>query len=91
MVGSADAEDRLGYRFYGNFFLALYYDSIGKVDRLWLRNLSRLCVGEQDMAQTFLAFPCTSKRYPPTDMWYHVPRALAKLRGWDFLVEDCPE
>ena len=45
-------------------------------------------LGDQDMAQAFLGFPCTSKRYPPTDMWYHVPRALAKLRGWEIASED---
>ena len=47
-----------------------------------------LPIGDPDMAQAFLGFPCSSKRYPSTDMWYHVPRALAKLRGWDFLIND---
>lgn len=40
------------------------------------------------MAQAFLTFPCLSERYPPTDMWYHLPRALAKARGWHIHVDD---
>ena len=34
VLGSTDSEDRLGYRFYGNFYLALYHDSIGEDDAL---------------------------------------------------------
>ena len=67
IVDEADAKDVFGVRFFGNFYLGLYFDS----------------VGEEDLARTFLAFTRGSKRYPDRDMWYHVPRMLHTTRGWD--------
>lgn len=64
LMDSTEESDFMGNRFFGNFFLALYYDSIG----------------EYDLCQGFLEFPCSSSRYPPEDMWYHVPRVLYDLR-----------
>jgi tetratricopeptide (TPR) repeat protein len=70
-IGSADERDIFGFRFFGNFFLGLYYDSIG----------------EADLARVFLSFPRDSTRYPDRDMWYHVPRFLYTLRGWDDVTD----
>ena len=67
VIGSSDEKDMMGFRFYGNFYLGLYYDS----------------VNEFDLAKAFLSFPRESVRYPTRDMWYHVPRALYKARGFD--------
>ena len=71
IIGDTDERDVFGFRFFGNFYLGLYYDS----------------VGEADLARVFLSFPRDSTRYPDRDMWYHVPRYLYTLRGWDD-VED---
>ena len=60
-----DANDVQGTIFYGNFFLGLYFESIG----------------ENDMAKAFLDIPCGSDRYDRQDLWYHVPRMLAHQRG----------
>jgi hypothetical protein len=67
IIGETDERDVFGFRFFGNFYLGLYYDSIG----------------EFDLARVFLSFPKDSNRYPDRDMWYHVPRYLYTLRGWD--------
>lgn len=67
IIGDTDERDVFGFRFFGNFYLGLYYDSIG----------------EFDLARVFLSFPRGSNRYPDRDMWYHVPRYLYTLRGWD--------
>ena len=71
IIGGTDERDVFGFRFFGNFYLGLYYDS----------------VGEADLARVFLSFPRDSTRYPERDMWFHVPRYLYTLRGWDD-VED---
>jgi len=67
IIDAVDDKDVFGIRFFGNFYLGLYFDS----------------VGEHDLAKTFLAFTRESKRYPDRDMWYHVPRMLHTTRGWD--------
>jgi len=63
-IGSADEKDLYGLRYYGNFYLGLYFDSIGDLG---------LC-------QAFLSIPNDSDRYSKRDMWYHVPRFLYKQR-----------
>jgi hypothetical protein len=57
-----DANDVQGTIFYGNFFLGLYFESIG----------------EMDMAKAFLDIPCGSDRYDKQDLWHHVPFMLAR-------------
>lgn len=58
-----DANDVQGTIFYGNFFLGLYFESIG----------------EKDMAKAFLDIPCGSDRYDDKqDLWMHVPFMLAR-------------
>lgn len=54
-----------GSYFYGNFYTALYYDSIQ----------------EEDMMKAFLEYPANSNRYPPTDLWFHLPRILYDTRS----------
>jgi tetratricopeptide (TPR) repeat protein len=71
VIGSTDERDVFGFRFFGNFYLGLYYDSIG----------------EPDLARVFLSFPRDSTRYPDKDMWYHLPRFLYTLRGWDDVAD----
>lgn len=71
LIGETDERDVFGFRFFGNFYLGLYYDS----------------VGEDDLARVFLSFPRDSDRYPDKDMWYHVPRYLYTLRGWDDVAD----
>lgn len=67
LVGSADPQDVAGTTFYGNFYLGLYFDSVGEVE----------------MARSFMQFPYESDRYKTDDMWHHLPRMLYKQRGWD--------
>jgi len=64
MIGTADEKDFSGNNFFGNFFLGLYYDS----------------VGDMDMARVFLSLSKNSNRYPEKDMWYHLPRVLYEQR-----------
>ena len=71
IIGDTDERDVFGFRFFGNFYLGLYYDSV--------------C--EEDLARVFLSYPKESTRYPERDMWYHVPRYLYTLRGWDDVVD----
>ena len=67
ILDEQDEKDVFGHRFFGNFYLGLFHDSIG----------------EYDLAKTFLSFTRNSNRYPDKDMWYHVPRVLFSCRGWD--------
>ena len=67
IIDDADERDVFGLRFFGNFYLGLYYDS----------------VGDYDLAKTFMSFTRQSNRYPDKDMWYHLPRVLFSVRGWD--------
>ena len=71
IIGDTDERDVFGFRFFGNFYLGLYYDS----------------VNEEDLARVFLSYPKESTRYPERDMWFHVPRYLYTLRGWDDVVD----
>jgi tetratricopeptide (TPR) repeat protein len=66
-IGGVDEKDTFGFAFFGNFYLGLYYDSIGN----------------RDFAKTFLQFAAASTRYPEKDMWYHVPRVLYDARHFD--------
>jgi tetratricopeptide (TPR) repeat protein len=70
-IGSVDERDTFGARYYGNFYLGLFYDS----------------VGEPGLAQAFLTIPNESTRYPPRDMWYQVPRMLYRQRFTDAEAE----
>lgn len=63
-IGQVDEKDIYGLRYYGNFYLGLYYDSIN----------------EPGLSQAFLMIPNESNRYDKRDMWYHVPRMLYKRR-----------
>eukprot|EP01039_Chlorochromonas_danica_P004433 gene4433-4857_t len=63
-IGTSNERDISGWAFYGNFYLGLYFDA----------------VYQSEMARVFLSFPRASTRYRPSDMWYHVPRALYKSR-----------
>ena len=63
-IGSADEKDLYGLRYYGNFYIGLYFDSIN----------------ELGLCQAFLSIPNDSDRYSKRDMWYHVPRFLYKQR-----------
>jgi len=75
IIGATDEKDTFGTRFYGNFYLALYHDSIN----------------EYGLAQAFLAFPCNSKKYSQKDMWFHLPRAFADQRKWALEYNDDSE
>lgn len=61
---SHDDSDFMGHNFYGNLYIGLFYDS----------------KKELDLAQAFLAFPASSRRYGPRDMWHHIPRVLYRYR-----------
>jgi hypothetical protein len=63
-LGAVDERDTFGARYFGNFYLGLFYDS----------------VGEPGLSQAFLTIPNESERYPKRDMWYHVPRMLYRQR-----------
>lgn len=60
IVGTADERDFSGVRFFGNFYLGLYYDSMN--------------IGE--LSLSFLDIPANSFRYPSKDMWFHLPRVM---------------
>ena len=64
-IGKPDQEDFEGNSFYGNFYLGLYFDSIGN----------------DYFANTFLSIPAQSRKYSDSDMWFHVPKMLCKERG----------
>ena len=64
IIGRADQSDFGGTIFFGNFFLGLFFDSIGN----------------KGYAQAFLNRPSESTRYPPNDMWFHLPRVLYDMR-----------
>lgn len=64
LIGHTDEDDRSGIRYYGNFFLGLYFDAIG----------------EEGFARAFLALPNESDRYKSGEMWYHLPRVLYQQR-----------
>ena len=66
VVGGVEGPDLLGTQFYGNFYIALYFDGMKE--------------GEGELAQTFLRYPATSPKFRNDDMWYHVPRLLYKAR-----------
>ncbi len=69
IIGSADERDFSGRSFFGNFYLALYHDS----------------VGNKELAKAFLSFPAESNKYPSNDMWHHLPRMFYRRRfpdGW---------
>ena len=63
-TGNPSEKDLSGNYFYGNFFIGLYFDSIG----------------EPSFAEVFLAIPNESTRYSQKDMWYHIPRLLVSNR-----------
>lgn len=63
-IGTADEKDFSGTSFFGNFYLGLYFDSIG----------------DMDMSRTFLSIPKNSNRYPTRDVWFHLPRVLYEQR-----------
>jgi hypothetical protein len=63
-IGNADEKDFTGRNFFGNFYLGLYYDSIGNTD----------------LAQLFLSLPARSRKFNPNDMWYHLPRVYFEKR-----------
>jgi hypothetical protein len=63
-IGAVDDRDLLGTRFFGNFYLGLYFDS----------------TGERELAKSFLELPAMSDRYPSSDLWHHVPRVLNEIR-----------
>ena len=63
-IGQADEKDFEGRRFYGNFYLGLYYDSIKNME----------------LSEAFLQYPRESKKYRSNDMWYHLPRVLYDKR-----------
>lgn len=52
-IGLADERDFEGRRFYGNFYLGLYFDSMKNAD----------------LSEAFLQFPSTSRKYHHNDMW----------------------
>jgi len=67
IVGNVDEKDMMGHSFFGNFYLGLYFDSIG----------------DSDMAKLFMEIPYHSKRYSQSDMWYHLPRVFFETRKWN--------
>lgn len=60
IIGNADERDFTGVRFFGNFYLGLYYASINVLD----------------LSLSFLDIPSNSFRYPNKDMWFHLPRVM---------------
>lgn len=52
-IGLADERDFEGRRFYGNFYLGLYFDSVQNIE----------------LSEAFLQFPSTSRKYSENDMW----------------------
>ena len=62
-IGSSDERDQLGVRFFGNFYLGLFYNSMK----------------EFTLAKLFSSIPANSNRYPVVDMWHHLPKVLDDL------------
>ncbi|CAM9580823.1 unnamed protein product [Discosporangium mesarthrocarpum] len=58
--------DILGTRFYGQFFLGLWYDACGEEAK------SRVCIEEASL----------STYANPDDLWHHIPKIHQKARGW---------
>jgi hypothetical protein len=56
-----DSADRSGFKFFGYFYLGLYYDS----------------VGDYAMSQSLLSYPVESRRFSPNDVWYTIPLLLS--------------
>jgi len=63
-IEAVSDNDFTGRKFYGNFYLGLFYDSIG----------------ERDMSALFLSFPCKSRKFSDKDMWFHLPRIFFDCR-----------
>ena len=61
-TGGEKTKDVAGLLFYGNFYLGLFYHSIG----------------ETDMARFFFQIPAESTKYASKDMWFHLPKILLK-------------
>ena len=66
IVNNMNVQDFSGVRFFTNFYIGLYYDSISN----------------EELATAFLSIIQQSNKYPPKDMWYHVPRILYHHRGY---------
>ena len=63
-IGKADENDFEGRRFYGNFYLGLYFDSMNS----------------SELSEAFLQYPQESKKYRSHDMWFHLPKVLYNKR-----------
>ena len=68
-IDDSNANDASSFRFYGNFYTALYLDAIG----------------DSDLCKTFLSFAiATNPSSSSKDIWYHLPRMFyAKRFGHD--------
>lgn len=66
IVNNMNQQDFSGVRFFTNFYIGLYYDS----------------VNNEELATAFLSIIQQSNKFPPKDMWYHVPRILYQHRGY---------
>ena len=71
LIESSEERDASGFRFYGNLYTALYFDSIG----------------DADLCKTFLGFAIATNPSTSRDIWYHLPRLYyIKRYGVDDLV-----
>ena len=64
LVDKMDGSDFSGMKFFCNFYVGLYHDSIG----------------DADMSRVFLAMSKDANRYPDRDLWFHLPRVLYAQR-----------
>lgn len=72
VIGSTDEKGLCGNSFFGNFYIGLYFDS----------------TDQEYFAKSFLSIPLSSSKYPTTDMWFHIPKLLARQRGLEMMDED---
>lgn len=71
LIESREEGDVTSFRFYGNLYTALYFDSIG----------------DADLCKTFLAFAIGTNPSAKRDIWYQLPRLYyIKRYGVDDLV-----
>jgi hypothetical protein len=64
LIENRNEYDITGFRFYGNFYTALYLDSIN----------------DNDLCKTFLSFAIGNNPSSNRDIWYHLPRMFYKIR-----------
>lgn len=64
LINKMDGSEFSGMKFFCNFYVGLYHDSIG----------------DTDTSRAFLTISRDANRYPDRDLWHHLPRVLYAQR-----------